>query len=64
MACNLHSNYERSLVILTTKIMSDTYFTYFADEITIEEYEAVLAEAAELSYQDFQLFLDQQSIKH
>ena len=41
--------------------MSDTYF---ADEVTIEEYEAALAEAAELAYQDFPLFLDQQSIKH
>jgi len=41
--------------------MSDTYF---ADTVTIEEYEAVLAEAAELAYQDFQFFLDQQSIKH
>jgi hypothetical protein len=41
--------------------MSDTYF---AEEVTIEEYEAALAEAAELAYQDFQLFLDQQSIKH
>jgi len=41
--------------------MSDTYF---ADTISPEEYEAALAEAAELSYQDFQFFLDQQSIKH
>ncbi len=42
--------------------MSDTYF---ADTVTIEEYEEALAEAAELSYQDFQLFIDQQSIiKH
>ncbi len=49
------------MVILTSKIMSDTYF---ADEISPEEYEQALAEAAELSYQDFQLFLDQQSIKH
>jgi hypothetical protein len=41
--------------------MSDTYF---ADTVTPEEYEQALAEAAELAYEDFQLFLDQQSIKH
>lgn len=39
--------------------MTETHTTYFADELSIEERDAALAEAAELALADYHAHLDQ-----